>query len=288
MKFQLRLITLGLLLAMGACSTANKSNSVEDGEGSSDVIQANEAGAPAPSNEVYTPPGGAAAPAKTSPQATDALNAAAKRQDWDGLQRNASQILASNSNDPKALAALGLVNAHKGKNLAAMYFYNKSLQVQPNQPEVYTNIGMVQLQMKERKDAVRSFKKALEVGATDGVAAANLGSIYANEGDYFKALPVLDRAIKSGVKDTRIYNNFGVSLAANGRYEEAKEIYEQAIKLGPSNREAHFNLAILLIDHLNQPQPGLAMLEKLRFLGLGEGMRDRINSLENKAKAGLK
>ncbi len=295
MKYQLRarvvgsVQVLGLILALGVsgCATGDRSNDVAAGEGSSDTITPVEA-TTAPQNEVYTPPAGATAPKASTPQATDAMNQAYRKQDWDGLQKTATQILSQNSNDAKALASLGMVNAHKGKNLAAMYFFNKSLQVQPNQPEVYTNIGMVQLSMKERREALKSFKKALEVGAADGIAAANLGSIYATEGDYFKALPVLDRAVKSGVKDTRVYNNYGVSLAANGRYEEAKEIYEQAIKLGASNREAHFNLAILYIDHLNNPKAGLDMLGKLRFLGLGEGMRDRINSLENKAKAGIK
>lgn len=284
-------LVLGLFLALSACSSGEKSPEAPAAEGSSDTINASAEPGASPSNEVYTPatqaPAGAP-PKPASPQAMDALNQAYKRQDWELLQKTASGILSQNSNDAKALAALGLVNAHKGKNLAAMYFFGKSLQVNPNQPEVHTNIGLVQLTMKEKRDALKSFKKALELGSSDGLAAANLGSLYATEGDYFKALPVLDKAVKAGIKDTRIYNSYGVALAANGRYEEAKEIYEQAIKLGSSNREAHYNLAILLIDHLNQAQAGLDAINKLRFLGLGEGMRDRINSLENKAKAGLK
>lgn len=281
------------LLALVGCASADRSaEGGPTGDGPGDTIEASAAGtgATSPTNDEYTPPPAAAAeaPRPSSPQATDALNQTLRRQDYDGLQKLASQMLSQNSNDAKALAALGVVNSARNKNLAALYFFNKSLAVNPNQPEVYTNMGIVQLALKDKREAIKAFKKALEVGSADGIAAANLGSIYATEGDYFKALPVLDRAVKAGIKDTRIYNNYGVALTANGRYEEAKEIYNQAIKLGSSNREAHFNLAILQIEHLNQGSAGLDTINKLRFLGLGEGMRDRINSLENKAKAGLK
>jgi tetratricopeptide (TPR) repeat protein len=216
------------------------------------------------------------------------MNEAFNNQDFDGLQRAAINALSQNANDAKALAALGVVNYQKKKYLAAMYFFDKSLQQGPGASEVYNNMGLVQLALKEPKEAIKLFRKAYETNPSDGVAAANLGCMYAQQGDYGKALGPLERAVKSGLKDARIYNNFGISLTAAGQYEEAKTIYEEAMKLNKTYREAMLNYAILLIDHLNQNEPGLDVLGKLRFLGLAEGMRERINSLEIKAKAGVK
>lgn len=221
-------------------------------------------------------------------QATGMMDVAFKANDFEGLQKAAQTALAQNPNDTKALTALGVVNYQKKKYKAALYFFNKAA-AQGNAPsDVYTNMGLVHLAIKDRKKAIEAFKKAYDLNPNDGVAAANLGSIYAVEGDNTKALPVLERAIKAGLRDARLFNNFGVALVANGKAEEAKSVYEEALKINSSYREALFNYAILLIDHLNQPQAGLDTLNRLRFMGLGEGMRERMNSLEMKAKAGVK
>lgn len=262
---------------------ANGGDTINVGEGGDTAT-------PATSN-VDAATGSFAEPAKketSNRQLNNMMDQSFKAQDWEGLQRAAINALSKNPNDGRALHALGVVNYHRKKYLAAMYFYTKALQQTPNSSEIQTNIGMVQLAMKERKEAIKAFKKAYEINPGDGVAAANLGTIYATEGDYGKAMPVLDRAVKAGIKDARVYNDYGIALVAAGKYEEAKPIYEEAMKMNNGFREPIFNYAILCIDFLNQHQAGLDALNRLRFLGLGEGMRDRINSLENKAKAGLK
>jgi tetratricopeptide (TPR) repeat protein len=291
MSFKVKMLLSFLFLVAASCSSKDKAQEVGDSGGGS---------------ETYTPPATAksgtalttgasdksdltATPVKaTTKAASDALNQALRSNDLEALQKTATGLLAQNSNDPKALSALGVVNAQKGQRLAALYFFKKSLALNPTSPETLTNIGLVYQQQKDNKEAMKNFKKAVDLGASDGIAATNLGVMYAKEGDYFKAMPLLDRAVKAGVKDGRIYNNYGIALAFNGKYEEAKEIYQQAIKQGQGSREAHFNLAILLIDHMNQPQPGLDTISRLKAMGLSEGMRDRINNLEIKAKAGLK
>lgn len=274
-----------LLLGLVSCSSPSKEHEHES-SGSSDTIsvERDEALPPASHSEpAYTPP-----PEKkqTSAQAASALNDAFKKGDDETLQKVASGLLAQNPADAKALHALGVLNYKRGRYLAAMYYYNKALQHNPSMSDVYTNMGLTQLALDERREAIHSFKKAMELNSSDGAAAANLGSIYASEGDYVKAQIALDRAIKSGVKDARIYNNYGISLTAMGKYDDARVMYKEAIKLDRNNRDALFNFAILQIDHLNDFGGGLESLNQLRFLGLADGMRDRINALENKAKAG--
>lgn len=289
MKSDLKLVVAALLVStLAACSSSEKSSEKEEGSGGSDTISVD---APAHSSASHskTDSGEPAAPPAKAPspqQSANALNDAHKKGDDELLQRVASGLLAQNPNDAKALHSLGLVNYRRGRYLAAMYYFNNALKHNPNMSDCYTNMGLTQLALDERRDAIRSFKKAMELNANDGAAAANLGSIYASEGDYVKAQMVLDRAIKAGVKDSRIYNNYGIALTATGKYEDAKEIYKEAIKLDRNNRDALFNFAILQVDHLNDWNGGLDTLNQLRFLGLADGMRDRINALENKAKSG--
>lgn len=283
-----RFLILLIIFGIAGCGSVKTRDEIKEGGGASepsgsDVIQASDGVAPsqatfAQENEKKT----------SGRQLWKAMDEAFKNQDYDGMQRAAVNALSQNPKDMKALAALGVVNQQRKKYLAAMYFYNKALQQGPGPSEIHNNIGMIQLALGERKEAIKAFKKAFDTNPSDAIAAANLGSIYAVEGDYVKALPPLQRAVKGGIKDSRVYNNYGIALTASSQYDEAKTIYEEAIRLSNSNREALFNYAILMIDHLNKPQAGLDAIQKLRFMGLGEGMRERINSLENKAKAGLK
>lgn len=297
-----RVVTFFLFLALAGCSGLKTRDDLKEGGKASspsggDTISTGDDSTSEPTAASQQPvPGEAAAPAfagngdkKTNgKQLGSLMDEAMKHQDYEGLQRAAINALSQNPSDARALAALGVVNYQRKKYLAALYFFNKSLAQSPNASDVHNNIGLVQLALKERKEAIKAFKKAFEANPNDGAAAANLGSIYASEGDYVKALNPLDHAVKAGIKDGRVYNNYGIALTAAGKYEEAKSIYEEAIRMNSGFRDAIYNYAILLIDHLNQNQAGLDALNKLRFLGLGEGMRDRINSLETKAKAGLK
>ena len=45
---------------------------------------------------------------------------------------------------------------------------------------------------------------------------------------------------------------------------------------------------LLKTQHLNKNQEGLDVLNRLKFVGTSPEMRNRINALENKAKAGVK
>ncbi len=272
------------LAADGKASPANGSDMIES-DGSVDQPMKPASNTPEPAPTTFADPN---KKETSNRQLNNMMDQAFKAQDWEGLQKAAVNALSKNPADGRALMALGVVNYQRKKYLAAMYFYNKAMQQMPNSSEIHTNMGMVQLALKERKDAIKAFKKAYEANPNDGIAAANLGTIYATEGDYGKALPVLDRAVKAGVKDARVYNGYGIALVAAGKYEEAKPIYEEAMKLNTGYRDPIFNFSILCIDFLGQPQAGLDAINRLRFLGLGEGMRERINSLEIKAKAGLK
>jgi Flp pilus assembly protein TadD len=206
----------------------------------------------------------------------------------DSIAKAAEMVLSKNPNDAKALNALGLYHYKKGHYPAAIMMLEKALKAEPNLSEAHNNLGLTYLAQKENRDAIKEFRKAIEVNPNDGIAAANLGSIYIEHKDYNKALVAMEIAYKKNSKDPKILNNYGIALAAAGKYNEARDMYKQALSANSGNKDVMLNYAILLIENLNKKDEGLDLLGKIRFLGPSPEARNRINVLENKAKAGLK
>ncbi len=210
-----------------------------------------------------------------------------KNQDDEGILKESSRLLIQNSNDFKALNALAMVYYKKGQfNLAK----NLLFRAQKNNPtfEVYSNLGIVLLANEEKNEALRQFKKALELNPNDFVSASNASSIYIKAYDYEKANLVLENSYKRGIKDFRVLNNYAISLVGLGKYGNAESVYKAALKENSSSRELLFNFSILLIEHLKKNQEGLEVLQKLKFIGIPEQSRNKIQELELIARKGQK
>jgi tetratricopeptide (TPR) repeat protein len=270
-----KLKLLPLLFLLAACGSKP---TAEEETPSHEQIKAAEA----PKSDLKKTP-----PAPTKPVATNILNDAIKSQNDEQIYRAATGTLINNPSYTRAMIALGNYHYRKNQPLAAQYFYAKALQLNSRLSEAHSNMGLTYLSLGEKRQAIKEFRKAIEENSNDYIAAANLGSIYAGEKDYIKASVLLEIAVKK-IKDPKILNNYAVSLAGIGKYDQAKGLYKDALDKNSSNREVLFNYAILLIEHLNEPQDGLDQINKLKFLGPSEYMKNRIIALENKAKAGVK
>jgi Flp pilus assembly protein TadD len=215
------------------------------------------------------------------------LAEAYKTQNEEAIYRSAVAILSHNPTDVKALNALGLYHYRKGRFLAARYFFSRAQSQNPRSSELYNNQGLVSLALGENRDAIRAFKKGLELNPNDGITAANLGSIYVQEKDYYKAIFPLEIAVKKGMRETRTLTNYAIACVGTGKYDAAKAALEEALKQNSNNKEALFALANLQIAHMKQYKEGQASLDRLKFLSPAQEMRNKMNTLENEAKAGI-
>ncbi|MEZ0392949.1 MAG: tetratricopeptide repeat protein [Pseudobdellovibrionaceae bacterium] len=206
----------------------------------------------------------------------------------DSIVRAAVQILSKNPYDARALTALGYYRYKRGQYAAAQLMLGKALKANPNYSDAHTNMGLTLLALKEQREAIKSFRTAIAINNNDGNAAATLGSIYLENKDFIKALVALEIAARKNYKDPKVLNNYAVALTATGKYNDARDIYKQAMSLNSNNKDIMYNYAILLIDHLKKYDEGLDLLSKVKFLGPSTEARNKINVLENKAKAGLK
>lgn len=281
-KMNIRLAVLALTLGACASKELPPASMEEQGQAMSEpVVSTN------------SPPSSATASAPpvqqvTTPTVKSNLIDAIRSNHDETIFRTATQALSQNPNEIVALNALGIYHYRKGQHLAAQYMFAKAMKINPNSSELYNNIGLVQLAQKERRDAIKSFRKALELNPNDGVAAANLGALYVEERDFLKAVVPLEIASKKLTKDPRVLNNYAAALANTGKQDQAKGLYVDALRMNSNSKEILFNYCVLLVDHLKQPQEAMDYLNKLKFLGPAQDMRNRMNALENRAKAGLK
>lgn len=227
---------------------------------------------------------------KTETPHTDdqALMDAIKSNNENSIHRAAIGVLSKNPNDVKALNAMGMYYYRRGTYGAAQLMFGKAIKVSPNSGELYNNLGLVYYAQKEQREAVKAWRKAIELNPNETNAAANVGSLYVEQKQFIKAFVALEIAYRKNSKDQKVLNNYGITLAAMARYPESQEMYKQAIKLNENNKDVMLNYAILLIDHMKKNQEGLDLLNKVKFLGPSPEARNKINLLENKAKAGIK
>ena len=290
-----KLILISLVLGLAGCSTLNRSEDSGYAGGSDSAAASNyndpQIDIDEPGSPTSTSSRNIEAPRPIAPPSANqssALNEAVKSQNDERIYHASTQILATSPNDVKALNALAMYHFKKGRPELARYLLNKGISANSRVSALYSNLGIVQLSQGENREAVKSFRKALDIDSGDAIAAANVGSIYIAEKDYNKAAVALETAYRKGVRDPKLLNNYGIALTSQGKYDKAREVYDQALKENSNNKEALFNLAVLLVDHMEKYSDAMEVINRLKFVGGPSDSRSRINALENKAKAGLK
>jgi len=216
----------------------------------------------------------------------DLLNAETEKNE-DKIFKAATNILLVNNQDPLAMYSLGGYYQRKNKPEAAKVLFNRLIRLNVKVSEVYNNLGLMELRDGEKKAALTFFRKAVEARSSNAAAAINAGNLYLEHKDYNKAVTAYEFANLKSSRDFRLLSNYSMALMGAGKVEESEKIIKEALVVANSDKNLMLNYAILLIDHLKKYQEGLDQISKLRFLGPSSDMRERMNVLENKAKAGL-
>lgn len=236
-------------------------------------------------------------PSQDLPQATGrvdssmyhALNKAVRAGNATVIQEECAKILAVNSSDAVALNTLALYHFRRGKTGAAKLMLNRAFEKNTSAASLYNNLAIVLLEEGDQGGAILNFKKALRIDERHPEALGNLGSLYAQGGDYTKAAPLLEASYRQNKANVAIANNYAISLRLAKNYEGAKRIYDELVQKNGKDVAVLLNYAILLIDYMNKPKDGLALVYKVKFIEMDrKDVLARANALEKKAKAELK
>jgi tetratricopeptide (TPR) repeat protein len=229
------------------------------------------------------------APSESGSKKYAALSLAVRAGKSESVHAELIKILGSNPNDAEALNTAALYYIRSGQYGAARLLLSRALEKNPNEAALYTNFGVIDLGEGEMTSAITNFKKALHVDPQSVEASANLGAIYSAAGDHLKAFPLLQLAYSKNHSSLVLANDYAVSLRFAKNYDEAAKVYDEALRANPRDANTYLNYAILLIDYMNKPKDGLALVYKLKFLETDrKDILARANALEKKAKSEMK
>lgn len=294
-SLRLLLVSILAVAVSTGCATGGKSGDESQGDEEPPVaanskeepeIEGEEMKPPTPKESAQDLP---KANGKVDSAQYQALNSAVRSGSANKIIDEAAKILATNSSDAVALNTLALYHFRRGKTGAAKLMLNRAFEKNPNNASLYNNLAIVLLEEGDQGGAIVNFKKALRINDRHPEALGNLGSLYAQGGDFTKALPLLESSYKQNRANASIANNYAIALRMSKNYDGAKQIYDQLLAKNSKDVSVLLNYAILLIDYMNKPKDGLALVYKVKFMEMDrKDVLTRANALEKKAKSELK
>lgn len=168
-----------------------------------------------------------------------------KRQDWDGLTRVFSQIVAADSLDYRARLILseGLFYSKKYQQAADVVV---PLQDSPDfRLQAYEMLGRVATIRKEFDKAEDYYNKLIDGNPQNKFAWIFLANLYFQENKPQKSLKVMQKAIDIIPGDPDLLSNYGVLLNQMKRYKEALPVLKQAHQLDPEDLNTIVSLSAL-------------------------------------------
>ncbi len=193
---------------------------------------------------------------------------AIKSNSLESVKREAQNILGSNPKDGLAMNALGTYHMQKGAWVAAQYFYDLALKMNPKFVGVLNNKALIELQEGNLSAGLTLLKQAYRIDSDNFYVCLNLGSVYVFYSDFLKALPLLENAYKKRKTSVKAAANYAVALRGAGKLKEAKDIIVSALSKNNKSANLLLNYAILLIEELGEYQEGLTVINRLELLGV--------------------
>ena len=169
-------------------------------------------------------------------------------------------LLAQNSHDVEAFNALGLVYKKTKRWALAETAFRRALELDPKAAYVWNNIGLLSLEQGDDVAAFSSFRKATDIDGGYVASLLNQAVVYLDSGAYDKALAVLEQAVKAKPDDPDVHVALGVAQRGVKRFDDAVTSYNRSLELHPDYPPALYNLAVLYMDHKEDPPKAKAAL----------------------------
>jgi len=131
--------------------------------------------------------------------------------------------------------------------------------------DVYNNLGLVALARRRDQEAFADFDSASRIDPTLTVARRNKAMVYLDCGDYARASEELHAVTHGDPTDVEAWNALGVAERGEGKFADAQKAYEKALAAdpnGPGAADALYNLGVLQMDFLKQPQKARARFDE--------------------------
>ena len=186
----------------------------------------------------------------------------------EALKVNANSLAVYNN---FALSYLDL-----GDTTLARFILQKALQSVEGAVQnayLHANLGWSYYLDGNKPSAVEALKKAVELDPDLVPALVYLSRVYLDDRNYEDMVPLLEAAEGAAPTNADVQLNLGIAYRGMGRFDEARQAYEQTLTLSPGNPDPHFNLGILMSDHIKDYDGAVAAFN--RYLQAGGTERER-------------
>ncbi|MBF0381809.1 MAG: tetratricopeptide repeat protein [Magnetococcales bacterium] len=148
--------------------------------------------------------------------------------------------------NPQSALDIGVFCHESGQLNAAIYWYKKTLELQPENSFAMSNIGVLLHSQNRPDDATEYYKKALLIQPDNYEALNNLGVAFYDQGKFEKAVESHQKAIAIKPDHAQSHYNLANALSKQEKFTQAAASYQKAIKIDPNYAKAYSNFGNLL------------------------------------------
>jgi tetratricopeptide (TPR) repeat protein len=191
--------------------------------------------------------------------ANNRLSAAAlEAGDWGKARTHARKALAGNPDSINAYHNLAAAYYNLEKHDLARLVCENGLNKDEESATLYNMLGLIKIKQDDVKGALASFNRALKSDPNLVEALMNAGAVTLGYNDFAVAKRMFERAAELTPGAFAAPLSLAVALTGLKSYAEAKSIYEEILKNDTKQLAAHYNLCVLLNEHLNDYKNALS------------------------------
>ena len=142
--------------------------------------------------------------------------------------------------------------------------FQKALAAAPDDVDVVDKVADFYVATKQTKEAVPLYERVIELDPSQNVARENLARCYVEIGDRARAAETLEAIIKLNPVQPHAYAVLAKIYEESGDYDKALADYEQSLLISPGDVGGYESVALLLLEHFNQPAKALPVLVEAR------------------------
>lgn len=167
-------------------------------------------------------------------------------------QENTGTPAVKHASAPEAIQAMteGVEAMRRHDWKAAASAWQQTVKLEPANAGAWANLGRVQLQQQEYAGAIASLEKAVALQPALPEAWVAMGIACDRTGASLRAISCLTRAAHEAPSDAKVRNSLAIVLKGYGWTAAAESELQKAIDLDPQYAEAHFNLALMCLEHV--------------------------------------
>ena len=162
----------------------------------------------------------------------------------------------------------GIAAAQLGQYEQAIELFKQAAEKGPDQPAVWANLASAYSKLKQYDQSIEAYNKAIALKPEEAGFYQNLGTVYAEKGDMVKSKELYEKAASLAAasadpKSAAVhYYNIGVTYINSGNAPDAETALRKALEFDPDHAEAHYQLALTLLNDPAKMNDGLTHLKK--------------------------